>query len=51
MTGGEWHKLTDFGSRNVVIARRIGWSRDSRSLYASVADVDADIVLFSGLKW
>jgi Tol biopolymer transport system component len=51
VTGGEWRKLTDFGSRNVVIARRIGWSRDSRSLYASVADVDADIVLFSGLKW
>ena len=51
VAGGEWRKLTDFGSRNVMIARRIGWSRDSRAIYASVSDVDSDIVLFSGLKW
>jgi Tol biopolymer transport system component len=49
--GGEWRKMTDFGSRNVVIARRIAWSRDSKSIYASVSDVDSDIVLFSGLTW
>jgi serine/threonine protein kinase/WD40 repeat protein len=46
---GEWRKLTDFGSRNVMIARRIAWSRDGRSLYASVSDVDSDIVMLAGL--
>jgi Tol biopolymer transport system component len=47
---GEWRRLTDFGARNVVIARRIAWSRDGRHLYASVADVDADIVMLDGLR-
>jgi Tol biopolymer transport system component len=47
---GEWRQLTDFGSRNVVIARRIAWSRDSRYLYASVSDVDSDIVMLAGLN-
>jgi Tol biopolymer transport system component len=46
---GEWRKLTDFGPRNVMIARRIAWSRDGRSLYASVSDVDSDIVMLAGL--
>ena len=46
---GEWRKLIDFGSRNVMIARRIAWSRDGKSLYASVSDVDADIVMLAGL--
>jgi Tol biopolymer transport system component len=50
-SGGEWRKLTDFGSRNVVIARRIAWSKDGKSMYAAVSDVDSDIVMFSGLKW
>ena len=39
------------GGRNVKIARRIAWSRDSQSIYASVSDVDSDIVMLSGLKW
>ena len=30
------------------VARRIEWSRDGRSLYASLSDVDADIVMLSG---
>ena len=47
---GVWRKLTDFGERNVSIARRIGWSRDSRSIYASVADIDSDIVMLKGLR-
>lgn len=47
---GVWRQLTDFGARNVSIARRIGWSRDSRSIYASVADVDSDIVMLKGLR-
>jgi Tol biopolymer transport system component len=47
---GEWRKLTDFGQRNVMIARRIAWSSDSRHLYASVSDVDSDILMLFGLK-
>jgi Tol biopolymer transport system component len=49
-TTKEWRKLTDFGQRNVMIARRIAWSRDSQHLYASVSDVDSDIVMLAGLK-
>ena len=49
-TGGEWRKLTDFGQRNVVIARRIAWAKDSAHIYASVSDVDSDIVMLAGLK-
>jgi Tol biopolymer transport system component len=48
-TTGEWRRLTDFGERNVVIARRIAWSNDARSMYASISDVDSDIVLLTGL--
>jgi Tol biopolymer transport system component len=47
---GEWRKLTEFGQRNVVIARRIAWSADGRHIYAPVSDVDADIVLLQGLE-
>ena len=46
---GEWRRLTDFGERNVMIARRIAWSNDGQSIYASISDVDADIVLMAGL--
>lgn len=42
---GNWKQLTDFGSRNVIIARRIAWSPDGRRIYASVSDIDSDIVL------
>jgi Tol biopolymer transport system component len=31
--------------RPVVIARRVSWSRDSRHIYAAVAETDADVVL------
>ena len=49
-TGGEaMRAVTDFGARSVTIARRVSWSPDSRYLYASVADTDADIVLVHGL--
>ena len=48
---GEWRKLTDFGQTNVTIARRIGWARDGRSLYASVSQLDADIVRLEGVNW
>lgn len=46
---GEWRQLTDFADRNVVIARRIAWSRDGEHLYAAVSDVDSDIVMLHGL--
>lgn len=46
-----WRKLTDFRPKNVVITRRIAWSKDSKHLYASVAEVDSDIVMLSGLTW
>ncbi len=46
---GEWRKLTDFGQRNVVIARRIAWSADGQHVYASVSDIDSDIVMLAGL--
>ena len=49
-TGGEWRKLTDFGQRNVIIARRIAWSKDGQHMYASVSEVDSDIVMLVGLQ-
>jgi Tol biopolymer transport system component len=48
-TTGEWRQLTDFGDRNVMIARRIAWSKDGQSMYASISEVDSDIVLLTGL--
>jgi Tol biopolymer transport system component len=47
--GGAMRRLTDFGSRAVLITRRISWSPDSKYIYASVADVDSDVVLLDGL--
>ena len=47
--GGPMRPLTDFGDRAVVIGRRVSWSRDSKFVYAAVADTDADIVLLDGL--
>ncbi|MGH9385946.1 MAG: hypothetical protein ACRD2N_16840 [Vicinamibacterales bacterium] len=48
-TNGQWRPLTDFGDRSVIIARRIAWSRDNAWIYASVSDVDSDIVMLAGL--
>jgi Tol biopolymer transport system component/tRNA A-37 threonylcarbamoyl transferase component Bud32 len=47
--GGQMRLLIDFGDRAVVIGRRVSWSRDSKFIYAAVADTDADIVLLDGL--
>jgi len=41
--------LTDFGNRAILIARSVSWAGDSKSIYAAVAEVEADIVLFDGL--
>jgi Tol biopolymer transport system component/predicted Ser/Thr protein kinase len=48
-TTGEWRQLTDFGERNVMIARRVAWSLDGEYVYASISDVDSDIVMLSGM--
>jgi Tol biopolymer transport system component len=41
---GTMKQATAF-DRPVVIARRVSWSRDSRHIYAAVAETDADVVL------
>lgn len=48
-SGGPMRPVTDFGDRSVLIARRVAWSPDGRYVYASVADVDSDIMLIDGL--
>ncbi len=47
--GGAMYPVTDFGDRSVLIARRVAWAPDGRSLYAAVGDIDSDIVLLGGL--
>jgi Tol biopolymer transport system component len=47
--GGAMRPLTDFGSRPVVIARRVAWAPDSKWIYAAVAETDADVVVLDGL--
>jgi Tol biopolymer transport system component len=46
---GSMRPVTAFGNRSVLIARRVAWSSDSRCLYAAVADIEDDVVLFDGL--
>ena len=46
---GEWRQVTDFGDRVTLLARRVSWSADGRSILAAVAEGDADIVLAEGL--
>jgi Tol biopolymer transport system component/tRNA A-37 threonylcarbamoyl transferase component Bud32 len=46
---GEWRRLTDFEDQNVLIARRIAWSRDGTHIYVSLSEVDSDIVMMAGL--
>jgi Tol biopolymer transport system component len=46
---GPMKQLTDFGDRCNVIARSVSWSADSQFLFAAVAEIDTDIVLFDGL--
>jgi Tol biopolymer transport system component/tRNA A-37 threonylcarbamoyl transferase component Bud32 len=48
---GEWRKLTEFRPKSVEIQRRIAWSKDGQHIYASVSEVDSDIVRLAGLKW
>src|SRR5882724_2275971 len=46
--GATLRQITDFGQRRTIIARRVSWSSDSRSIFAAVAEGDADIVLLEG---
>ena len=46
---GALHRATDFGDRVTLIARRVAWSRDSRFIYAAIADIDSDVVLLKNL--
>jgi Tol biopolymer transport system component len=46
---GAWRKVTDFGERSTLIARRVSWSSDSRSIFAAVGEGDADVVLLPRL--
>jgi hypothetical protein len=48
-TGEPMHAITDFGERAVLIARRVAWAPDGRSVYAAIGDTDSDIVLIDGL--
>jgi Tol biopolymer transport system component len=47
--GGNLRQITDFGQRNTIIARRVSWSSDSRSIFAALAEGDSDIVLMEGV--
>jgi Tol biopolymer transport system component len=48
-SGGPMRALTDFGDRPLMIARSVSWSADSRYVYAAVAEIESDIVLWDGL--
>jgi Tol biopolymer transport system component len=47
--GGPMRAVTDFGERSVFIVRSVGWSADSRHIYAAVADANADVFVLDGL--
>jgi Tol biopolymer transport system component len=47
--GGPYRQLTDFGRRPILIARQVSWARDGKSIYAALAESDADIVLLDGI--
>jgi hypothetical protein len=42
--GGPLQPLTDFGNRAILIARSVSWSGNSKSIYAAVAEVEADVI-------
>ena len=47
---GEMRQVTDFGERAISIARRVSWAPDGHSIFAAIAEQDADIVLLEGLS-
>jgi hypothetical protein len=46
---GELRQVTDAGGRTTLIARRVSWSGDGRSIVAAVSEGDADVVVAEGL--
>jgi Tol biopolymer transport system component/DNA-binding winged helix-turn-helix (wHTH) protein len=46
---GELRRITDFGEKRTLIARRISWSSDGKWVFAAVGEGDADIVEMDGL--
>ena len=46
---GELRPVTDFGHQATLIARRVSWSPDGKSIYAAVGKGEADIVLLTNL--
>jgi Tol biopolymer transport system component len=49
-SGGSLRQITDFGRRAILIARQVSWAPDGKTIYAAVAETDADIVLLDGLS-
>jgi Tol biopolymer transport system component len=47
--GGPLRQITDFGQRRTFIARRVSWSSDSKFIFASLGEGNADVVLLEGL--
>jgi Tol biopolymer transport system component len=47
--GGTMQRVTDFGNRPVMIARRVSWSADGDGVYAAVAEIESDVILFDGI--
>jgi hypothetical protein len=43
------YPVTDFAQDPTVIARRVSWWPDGRSVVAAVARVNSDVVLMDGL--
>jgi Tol biopolymer transport system component len=46
---GTWRQLTDFGDRATLITRIVSWASDSKSVFAVIAETDADVVRLRGL--
>jgi len=44
---GLFHQVTDFG-RPTMIGRQVSWAPDGQSIYAALAELDANIVVLSG---
>jgi serine/threonine protein kinase len=47
--GGNLRQITDFGQHRTIIARRVSWSSDSRSIFAALAEGDSNIVFMEGV--
>ncbi len=46
---GSLRRFTDFGTKPILIARRVSWSHDGKFIYASRGEADGDVVLLEGL--